>query len=68
VDIKKAESFRTLSASRKLTEEKILQVLSGKLSSRSKPKTAPPLKIKAKIYQKYFIGDYTQSQMESIIL
>jgi len=67
VDMKKAEFLRLYSERKKLTKEKILQILSGEFGTKSKPKNAPPLKIKAKIYQKHFIGSYTQSEMESII-
>lgn len=53
VDMKKAESLCELSEGKKLTDEKMIQVLSGALYKKPKPKTAPPLKIKAKIYQKF---------------
>jgi len=67
VDMKKAESLREFSEGKRLTNEKLIQVLSGELNKKPKPKTAPPLKIKAKIYQKYFDGDTPQSEMETII-
>jgi ParB family chromosome partitioning protein len=65
--MKKAESLRQLSESKKLTNEKMEQILSGELNKKPKPKTPPPLKIKAKIYQKYFDGSTPQSEMETII-
>jgi len=67
VDMKKAESLREFSESRKLTNEKMIQVLSGELNKKPKPKTAPPLRIKAKIYQKYFDADTPQSEMETVV-
>jgi len=67
VDMKKAESLREFSEGKKLTNEKMIQILSGELNKKPKPKTAPPLKIKAKIYQKYFDGDTPQSEMETVI-
>ncbi|MCL2253081.1 MAG: ParB/RepB/Spo0J family partition protein [Lachnospiraceae bacterium] len=67
IDMKKAELLREFSEVKKLTPEKMTQILSGELNKKPKPKTAPPLKIKAKVYQKYFSGDTTQSEMETII-
>jgi len=67
IDIKKAESLREFSKSKKLSNEKIKQILSGELNKKLKPKTAPPLRIKAKIYQKYFDGSTAQSEMEVIV-
>ena len=67
VDMKKAESLREYSEGKKLTDEKMMQILSGELYKKPKPKTAPPLKVKAKIYQKYFDDKYSQAEMEVII-
>jgi ParB family chromosome partitioning protein len=67
VDMKKAKSLRVFSESKKLTNEKMLQILSGELNKKPKPKTAPPFKLKAKIYQKYFDGDIPQGEMEMVI-
>ena len=67
VDMKKAESLREFSENKKLTNEKMVQILSGEINKKPKPKTAPPLKIKAKIYQKYFNGDTTQTEMETVV-
>jgi ParB family chromosome partitioning protein len=64
---KKAETLREFSERKKLTNEKIEQILSGELNKKPKPKTSPPLKIKAKIYQKHFNSDITQTEMETII-
>ena len=67
VDMKKAESLRELSADGKLTPEKMRLILSGELNKKPKVKNAPPFKLKAKIYQKYFDGDSTQSEIEATI-
>jgi len=67
VDMKKAKSLREYSEGKKLSNEKMTQILSGELYKKPKPKTAPPLKIKAKIYQKYFDDKYSQTEMEVII-
>ena len=67
VDMKKAKSLRELSEGKKLTDEKMMQILSGELYKKPKTKTAPPLKIKAKIYQKFFDDKCSQSEMEVII-
>jgi ParB family chromosome partitioning protein len=67
VDMKKAESLREFSEGKRLTSEKMIQILSGELDKKTKPKTAPPLKIKAKIYQKYFDSNTPKSEMEAII-
>jgi ParB family chromosome partitioning protein len=67
IDMKKAESLREFSESKKLTNEKMMQILSGEFNKKPKPKTAPQLRIKAKIYQKYFNGDTTQAEMEAVV-
>lgn len=67
IDMKKAESLREFSEGKRLTDEKMIQILSGELNKKTKPKTAPPLKIKAKVYQKYFDGSATQGEMEAVI-
>jgi ParB family chromosome partitioning protein len=67
IDMKKAEAMREFSDAKKLTNEKMEQILSGELNKKPKPKNPPPFKLKAKIYQKYFDGDTPQSEMETII-
>lgn len=67
VDMKKAGILREFSEGKKLSHEKMTLILSGELNKKPKPKTAPPLKIKAKVYQKYFNGDTTPSEMEAVI-
>jgi ParB family chromosome partitioning protein len=67
IDMKKAESLRGFSESKKLTHEKMKQILSGELNKKPKPKTTPPFKLKAKIYQKYFEPNTPQAEMETVI-
>ena len=67
IDMKKAESLREFSENKKLTNEKMIQILSGELNKKPKPKAAPILKIKAKIYKKHFDDDTPQSEMETVI-
>jgi len=67
IDMKKAESLREFSEKKKLTNEKMEQILSGELNKKPKPKTPPPLKIKAKVYQKYFDGNTTTAEMEAVM-
>lgn len=67
VDMKKAESLREYSEGGKLASDKMAQILSGQLKKKPKPKTAPPFKLKAKIYQKYFDGDTPQGDIEETI-
>ncbi len=67
VDMKKAEALREYSEGKKLTPEKMEQILSGELNRKPKPKTPPPFKLKAKIYQKYFDGDTPQGEIEATI-
>jgi len=67
IDMKKAESLREFSEGKKLTTEKMAQILSGELSRKPKSKTAPLLKITAKIYRKYFDGNTTQTEMVTVI-
>jgi ParB family chromosome partitioning protein len=67
VDMKKAESLREFSESKKLTSEKMEQILSGEMNMKPKPRTAPPFKLKAKIYQKYFDSSKAQGEIETTI-
>ena len=68
VDMKKAESLREFSEGKKLTTEKMMQILSGELNKKQKSKTVPPLKIKAKIYRKFFDANTTHTEMEAVVV
>ena len=67
VDMKKAETLRSYSENKKLTADKMIQILSGELDKKAKAKSPAPLKIKHKIYAKYFDETMKQSEMETII-
>lgn len=67
IDIKKVEMLREHSENKKLTAEKIEQILKGEFNKRPKTASPAPLKIKYKIYSKYFDSSMKQSEMESII-
>jgi ParB family chromosome partitioning protein len=67
VNMKKAELLRSYSESKNLTEKKMIHILSGEHDKKVKAKTPPPLKIKAKIYQKYFDTNTPQSEMEAVV-
>ena len=67
INMKKAELLRVLSSEKKLTGKKMAEILSGEFSKKPKLKTSPPLKIKAKIYQRYFGEGTTPSEMEKTI-
>lgn len=67
VDMKKAESLRELSERGKLTQGKMVQVLSGELNRKAKSKATPPFKLKAKICQKYFGGGTPPGEIEATI-
>lgn len=67
IDIKKAEALREFSKNKKLTNENILKILSGEFFSKKKPGPPPPIRIKYKIYSKYFGEKTTQSEMEAVI-
>jgi ParB family chromosome partitioning protein len=67
IDMKKAGLLRGCSENKKLTDDVIIQILSGEFNKKPKTKTPPPLKIKYKIYSKYFGEAVKLSEMEEII-
>jgi len=67
IDMKKAEMLRNHSENKKLTARKIEQILAGEINKKPASKSLPPLKIKPKIYTKYFDETMKQSEMESIV-
>ena len=68
VDIKKAELLRSYSENKKLTNDKILQILSGELNKKPKTTKSPAVfKLKYKIYSKYFDETMDHEEAESII-
>jgi len=67
VDMKKAETLRSFSERKQLSDDKLLLILSGEIDKAKKPTAPPPLKIKHKVYSKYFSQDTKQSEMETVI-
>lgn len=67
ISLAKAEVLRGFSEDKRLTNEKIEQILLGRLDKKPKPKSLPAIKIKHKIYAKYFHADTKQSEIEATI-
>jgi len=67
VDMKKAEMLRSYSESSKLNEKTAYQILSGEINKKPKSTTPPPVKIKHKVYSKYFPADTKASEIERIV-
>lgn len=67
INIKKAETLKKLSESKKLTNDKIAQILSGELNKEYKTKAPTSFTIKRKIYTKYFDKTMNPAEVESII-
>lgn len=66
VDMKKAEALRSFSESKKLTNDKILLILSGEYEKKQNPKS-PTVKIKMNIYSKYFNEDTSKTEIENTV-
>lgn len=67
VDMKKTEMLRNYSTNSKLNEKTMHQILSGEINKKPKSSIAPPIKIKHKIYSKYFSPDTKTSEMERVV-
>jgi ParB family transcriptional regulator, chromosome partitioning protein len=67
IDMKKTDMLRSYSESSKLNETTVYQILSGEINKKPKSTTPPPLKIKYKVYSKYFPADAKASEIERII-
>ena len=67
VDMKKAEMLRSYSESSKLNEKTAYQILSGEINKKPKSTTPPPVKIKHKVYSKYFPTETKVSEIERIV-
>ena len=65
--MKKADMLRSYSESDKLDEKSAYQILSGEINRKPKSTTPPPVKIKHKIYSKYFPADTKASEIERVI-
>ncbi|KJR45801.1 Chromosome (plasmid) partitioning protein ParB [Desulfosporosinus sp. I2] len=67
VDMKKAEMLRSYSEGSKLNEKTAYQILSGEINKKPKSTTPAPVKIKHKVYSKYFSADTKASEIERIV-
>jgi len=67
VDMKKTEMMRNYSANSKLNEKTIYQILSGEINKKSKATTAPSIKIKHKVYSKFFLPETKTSEIEKVV-
>ena len=67
VDMKKAELLRESSESKKLTADRIEQILSGEFNKNSKSKSPKAYKIKPKIYSKFFDDTMKHTEVDVII-
>jgi ParB family chromosome partitioning protein len=66
IDMKKADSLRTVSESKKLNKKIMEQILSGTLNKKTKTKLPTSFTIKRKLYLKYF-ENVEKAEVESII-
>ncbi|ODA43210.1 ParB N-terminal domain-containing protein [Desulfosporosinus sp. BG] len=67
VDMKKTDMLRNYSENNKLNEKNIFQILSGEINKKPKSTTPSPVKIKHKVYSKYFPADTKASEIERIV-
>lgn len=67
VDMKKTDMLRSYSEGSKLNEKTAYQILSGEINKKPKSITPPPVKIKHKVYSKYFPAETKASDIEKII-
>ncbi|MCO5385355.1 MAG: ParB N-terminal domain-containing protein [Desulfosporosinus sp.] len=67
VDMKKTDMLRNYSENSKLNEKTAYQILSGEVNKKPKSTTPPPVKIKHKVYSKYFPADTKASEIEKIV-
>ena len=65
IDMKKAEMLRSHSENKKLTKDKIAQILSGEINKKNKSPAV--FKLKHKIYSKYFDEAVNHEEAELII-
>jgi len=67
LSVKKAEMLREYSEGKKLTVEKIVEILLGEFNKKSKTKSQQSYKIKYKIYSKYFEDTMNHAEVDEII-
>lgn len=67
IDMKKAESLRAFSESKKLNEETAYSILSGELNKKPKTNKSSPIKLKPKLINKFFTAETKQTEIEEVI-
>jgi len=67
VDMKKTEVLRNYSANSKLNEKTIYQILSGEINKKPKATASPSIKLKHKVYAKFFSPEAKVSEIEKIV-
>jgi ParB family chromosome partitioning protein len=67
VDMKKTEMLRSYSSSNKLNGNNVYQILSGEINRKPKSASAPVIKIKHKIYSKYFLPETKSIEIEKVV-
>ena len=63
----KVQQLRSYSASCELNEQITHQILSGEINKEAKKITAPAIKIKSKVYSKFFAADTKVSEIERVV-
>ncbi|KNY29542.1 ParB N-terminal domain-containing protein [Pseudobacteroides cellulosolvens] len=66
VDMKKTQMLRSYSNDGKLNEKVIYQILSGEINKKPKS-TNPSIKIKHKVYSKFFSPDVKSNEIEKVV-
>ena len=59
--------LRSYSANSKLNEKTTYQILSGQINRKPKSSSAPSIKIKHKVYSKFFSPDTKVSEIEKVV-
>lgn len=67
IDMKKAEMLRSFYEQKKLTDTTMVEILSGKKTTKPKSNKPQPVKIKPTIISKYFISGESKKEIESVI-
>jgi ParB family chromosome partitioning protein len=65
--MKKAEALRKLSKDKMWVDRSIYHILSGEIDKSHKLQSPPALKIKHKVYSKFFNADSKPKEMEAVI-
>jgi len=68
IDMKKAENLRTLSATKKLTADKMVRVLSGEQDRKPKKTRQQAIKLKPEVMLRYFTQKQTPKEVAEIVV